>query len=259
MENKALIEKIRFLETKIENLENLVENRKVNSRGKKFRGLFSSIRISIVVMFSILLIGSLVYAANEIPFLFMNGQIADADEINYNFQYVIDRLWEKTDAGLSFLEGDLGVKTENPDTDLDVAGSIAIDAGSSFYLEGSEGDTGDTYITYETSNERVAIIENGAEAISIKGNNVGIGNPEPTAKLDVNGGIKSTSLSVNGSVEVGSVNSREIISRGSYIIKDVKVVYGGSSTRCGSGWHQSVDLNRGAGGDYIYLCFKRAN
>ena len=162
--------------------------------------------------------------------------------------------------GLPYVNRDMGIKTTNPDTDLDVAGSISINAGGSVYLEGSEGALGDSYISYIQADGRVAVYEDGTEGLTIKEGKVGVGNPDPTSKLHVNGDLTSSSLATGGvNATALDVNGR-VRSRGISVIKNITSVSGNSSVACPAGYvRSSGDLNAGASGDYVFLCIQRAD
>lgn len=101
--------------------------------------------------------------------------------------------------------GRVGIGTNNPTSKLTVNGGVRADGGApgvggandngySFSGGGGDADSG----MFSSADGQVEFYANGVERMRVFGANVGIGTTNPTATLDVNGSIKSTSLTVNG-------------------------------------------------------------
>jgi hypothetical protein len=85
-------------------------------------------------------------------------------------------------------------------------GGGANDNGYAFTGNGGDNDSG----MFSSADGRLEFYTDSAEQMRIAGGNVGIGTTTPGAKLDVNGNIRSTGLTVNGSFTASTFNATTI-------------------------------------------------
>lgn len=89
MNQENLNQKIDVLIQRIEELEENRESYKISKTEQFFSSLFSRLNATVSVIVTVFLTGSIVYAA--VPHIFSNGTLTDADQMNENFSYVLDR------------------------------------------------------------------------------------------------------------------------------------------------------------------------
>lgn len=126
----------------------------------------------------------------------------------------------------------IGIGTNNPSAELHIIDNGAGSNGNQLTLQSSSSSAGLTLInsqntvwviqnTYPTSSILFFNRTNGLYAFTILQNgNVGIGNNQPTSKLDVNGQIKATSLNITNEI---LVNNSVKIGNNSLILKNNKI------------------------------------
>ncbi|HKK54350.1 MAG TPA: hypothetical protein VJ926_02435 [Patescibacteria group bacterium] len=118
--------------------------------------------------------------------------------------------------------GKVGIGTTSPSEKLEVeGGNILIDqTGATLYLNNTnEG------LARAASDGRVSILENGAEALTIHNNNVGIATTTPQSKLHVIGAAKMSNLDGSYRVPVGDT---ELVPR-KYVDDNFASIIGGAS------------------------------
>ena len=103
--------------------------------------------------------------------------------------------------------GNVGIGTNNPTSKLTVNGGIRASGGApgvggindnGYAFAGGGGDTDSGM--FSSADGSLEFYTQGTEKMRILSGNVGIGTTTPTAPLEVNGAIKATSLTVNGTV-----------------------------------------------------------
>ena len=139
--------------------------------------------------------------------------------------------WSKSSTDLYYLDGNVGIGTNDPRSALHVVGTMNANSlgvhigqqGTNAAIELVAGDSQDAFIDftkvsadkrgrirYNNSDDSFRIETNNTEQICIdSGGNVGIGTTTPTEKLDVNGNAKMNGLTVgnDGNLIIESISS----------------------------------------------------
>ena len=144
-------------------------------------------------------------SGSDVPNTFTTGDFINAGDFNDNFDYLEERVFDKSGGDLYYNDGNVGIGTNSPSDKLQVDGGnvlitgagnrrlkvnssdstaqVIIDPGTvaGFAMRARPTGSFDIY-DFENQTTRLRIISSG---------NVGIGTTSPSAKLDVVGDIKS--------------------------------------------------------------------
>jgi hypothetical protein len=149
-------------------------------------------RVLIPVGIACFLVATTFAFAASIPNSFTSGDPISASQMNENFSYIIDRLWEVTGANLYYNEGNVGIGTSSPSQKLEVIGTVDADA---FTVNGTSVGTSTSTYWNESAGD-----------LSYTLGSVGIGTSSPSQKLEVIGTVDADAFTVNGT-SVGTSTS----------------------------------------------------
>ena len=174
MNNDKLVQELQKMQLKIEKLEAEIGRKQVSRFAWLKRHLQKRVLIPFGVV-SFLAAATLTFAAT-IPNSFTSGDPISASQMNENFSYIIDRLWEVTGANLHYSAGNVGIGTSSPSQKLEVIGTVDAD---SFTVNGTPVGTSTDAFWNNPS----------APDIGYVAGRVGIGTTAPAYTLHVVGDV----------------------------------------------------------------------